>query len=66
MENRVMKIFLLLCVTLFSSCEKEHLGDCFKSTVLFATSSSGLGNTVVISGGRVFVVRVANFDSRGF
>jgi len=32
MINRFLNIYLLFCITLFSSCEKEHLGDCFKST----------------------------------
>jgi len=36
--------FLLLLVTFFSSCEKEHLGDCFKSTGSIVTEVRPAGN----------------------
>jgi hypothetical protein len=30
--NKLPKLFLIFCTCLFSSCEKDHMGDCFKGT----------------------------------
>jgi hypothetical protein len=44
MKNRALKIFLLVCTTLFSSCEKDHMGDCFKGSGDLTTQSREPGS----------------------
>ena len=46
------KSFLLLLVTFLSSCEKEHLGDCFKSTGAIITEVRPAGTIHAIEARR--------------